>query len=220
MEGFGALNDQVAVVLRERIIRGELAPGDRILEADLADKLSISRGTLRAALQQLSFEGLLVQRRFKSTFVAELKSRDAFEIYTLRNSLEALAARLAAVRIDAEGRLRLANAITTMQKAAEAGDTGSVVDADFEIHHCIVAVSGHSRLQAQYSMLESQVRVFLRYTASVEYDLMTVVARHRDLVEAVVAGDAERAEMLARDMNTADGERMVALLREKEADRG
>ena len=59
----GTLNDQAAALLRSRIFSGGLTPGTRILEADLADELGLSRGTLRSALQQLGFEGLVVQKR-------------------------------------------------------------------------------------------------------------------------------------------------------------
>ena len=79
-------------------VSGELAPGERIIETELAAELGVSRHTLRSALQTLTFEGLLEQSQFKSTHVARPTARDVFETYTLRNALEAMACRLAAER--------------------------------------------------------------------------------------------------------------------------
>ena len=92
------LPTQVADHLREQILAGTLAPGDRIVEADLAAEFGVSRHTLRSALQTLTAEGLLVQNQFRSTHVAQPTARDVYEIYTLRNALEAMACRLAAER--------------------------------------------------------------------------------------------------------------------------
>ena len=92
------LPTQVAHHLRERILSGELAPGDRIIETELAEEFGVSRHTLRSALQTLTHEGLLEQSQFRSTHVARPTARDVFETYTLRNTLEAMACRLAAER--------------------------------------------------------------------------------------------------------------------------
>ena len=92
------LPTQVADHIREQILSGALAPGERIVEADVAAELGVSRHTLRSALQTLTFEGLLEQSQFKSTHVAQPTARDVYETYTLRNALEAMACRLAAER--------------------------------------------------------------------------------------------------------------------------
>lgn len=213
---FAGLNDQATSLLRDRILSGALSPGDRIVELDLASEFGVSRGTIRAALQQLAFEGLIVQHRFRSTFVASLTSHDAYEIYTLRNALEAMAARLAAARMDDAGRDALAGVLETMQGAAHAGDRSGVIDADYAIHRRIVDLAGHGRLSGQYQLIESQTRIYLSITATLDYDLGAIIDIHRDLVEAVSRGDAKRAETLARNHNTPDGKRMVALLKQQE----
>ena len=88
---------QVATLIRERILCGELAPGERILETELAAEFGVSRNTLRSALATLDFEGLLDRTQYKSTHVARPTARDVYETYTLRNALEAMACRLAAL---------------------------------------------------------------------------------------------------------------------------
>jgi DNA-binding GntR family transcriptional regulator len=206
------LNDQATTILRARIIDGALPPGSRILEIDLAEEIGISRGTLRAALQQLGYEGLVVQKRFRSTYVASLTARDAYEIYTLRNALEAMAARAVASNVTDDVRTALSKAIATMRSAVKAKKRAGVVEADYAFHRCIVDLSGHSRLQAAYGLIEAQTRLFLRITSTLDYDLTDILQIHQELVEAILSGDADRAELLARDHNTRDGETMTRML--------
>jgi DNA-binding GntR family transcriptional regulator len=211
------LNDQATHILRERIITGELAPGSRILEIELAEELGISRGTLRTALQQLVFEGLLVQRRFKSTYVTALTARDAYEVYTLRNALEAMATRIVASQPGDRVRSEVKKPIDAMRHAADSKNRPGVVEADFAFHRCILQLSGHSRLQAAYSTIEAQTRLFLRVTATLDYNLTMILQVHQDLADAIIAGDVGRAEALAREHNTSDGEKMARMLQQAEA---
>ncbi len=210
------LNDQATTILRERIISGQLPPGSRVLEIELADELGISRGTLRAALQQLSFEGLVVQKRFRSTFVASLTANDAYEVYTMRNTLEAMASRAVAARVTDRVRKEISQAITDIRAAVNAKNRVAVVNADYAFHWCIVDLSGHSRLQAAYGLIEAQTRLFLRITSTLDYDLTDILRVHQELVDAILSGDAERAELLARDHNTPDGAKMVEMLKQME----
>ncbi|MDE2515895.1 MAG: GntR family transcriptional regulator [Rhodospirillales bacterium] len=210
------LNDQATTILRERIISGALPPGSRVLEIELAEELGISRGTLRAALQQLSFEGLVVQKRFRSTFVASLTAQDAYEVYTMRNTLEAMAARIVAGRVTDRVRTEISQAIADMRSAAKAKNRVAVVNADYRFHRCIVDLSGHARLQAAYGLIEAQTRLFLRITSTLDYDLTGILQVHQALMEAILSGDGEGAELLARDHNTPDGARMVEMLKQME----
>ena len=211
------LNDQASAILRARIIAGTLAPGSRILEIELAEELGISRGTLRAALQQLGHEGLVVQKRFRSTSVASLTARDAYEVYTLRNTLEAMATGEVARAPDGSASAVLAAAIAAMRGAVARGDRAAVVEADYAFHRCIFTLAGHSRLQAAYDLIEAQTRLFLRMTSRLDYDLDAILTTHEELASAILSGHAAKAEALARDHNTADGTKMVALLRLAEA---
>jgi DNA-binding GntR family transcriptional regulator len=210
------LNDQATAILRDRIIAGELPPGSRILEIELAEELGISRGTLRAALQQLGHEGLVVQKRFRSTYVTSLTARDAYEVYTLRNTLEAMATRAVALNVTYEARVALSKAMVALRAAVEAKNRAGAVEADYAFHRCIVDLAGHSRLQAAYGLIEAQTRLFLRITSTLDYDLATILTIHEELADAILLGDAARAEALARDHNTPDGEKMTKMLDQME----
>ncbi|RKQ93732.1 GntR family transcriptional regulator [Solirubrobacter pauli] len=205
------LPTQVAHHLRERILGGELAPGDRIIETDLATEFEVSRHTLRSALQTLTHEGLLEQSQFKSTHVARPTADDVFEIYTLRNALEAMACRLAAQRV--ANTAAMDAAVARMRAAAEAGDVTAMKEADFDFHTAVIDLAGHSRLREQYRTLHAQTRLYLNLTATVGYELGEIAAKHAELADAIRRGDAARAEQLGGAHNTDDGERLVAMLR-------
>ena len=208
------LPTQVADHLRERILDGTLAAGDRIVEADLAAEFEVSRHTLRSALQTLTAEGLLVQNQFRSTHVAQPTARDVYEIYTLRNALEAMACRLAAERAPSVGCAGVDAAVAGMRAGAAAGDTDAVKAADFAFHTAVVELAGHTRLRDHYRMLHTQTRLFLNLTASTDYPLDEIADIHATLADAIRAGDAARAEMLGGAHNTADGEAICARIRE------
>ena len=108
-----SLNNAAADQLRQVIVTGAVAPGVRLTEVALAVRMNLSRGTIRAALQRLVTEGLVVQRPYAGWEVASLTSRDAWELYTLRGAFEALAARLAAENIDTTKRRTLMEVVRT-----------------------------------------------------------------------------------------------------------
>jgi DNA-binding GntR family transcriptional regulator len=211
------LPEQVAELLRERILSGFYEPGARIIEADVARELEISRNTLRSALQMLSFEGLLVQNQFKSTHVPLPHSEDLFETYTLRNALEAMACRLAAGRALAFGTSALDATVARMNAAAQADDRAAMVVADYDFHTAVVELAGHARLREHYRLLHARTRLYLNLTASVGYELPKIELLHRQLADAIRAGDAGLAERLGGVHNTEDGERLCQMLREREA---
>ena len=208
------LPTQVADHIREQILSGALAPGARIVEADVAAELGVSRHTLRSALQTLTHEGLLEQSQFRSTHVARPTARDVFETYTLRNALEAMACRLAAERGGDVG--AVSAAVERMRVAALDGDTAAMKAADFDFHTAVVELAGHARLREHYRSLHVQTRLYLNLTAAADYPLETIFALHAELAEAIRAGDAVLAERLGGSHNTADGEALCARLAEVE----
>src|SRR6266566_3155355 len=155
----GTLPQQVTELLRERILSGVYAPGARIVEAELAGELDVSRHTLRSALQILTFEVLLVQDQFKNTHVPLPRSEDVFETYTLRNALEAMACRLAAERAAAFGTADLDATVGRRRAATKAKDRAAMVSADYDFHVAVVDLAGHARLREHYRLLQARTRL-------------------------------------------------------------
>ncbi|WP_211173216.1 GntR family transcriptional regulator [Brasilonema bromeliae] len=210
-----SLDVQAADVIREQILNGTLVPGTRLLEINLAEQFNLSRATIRSALQQLTYEGLVIQLPYKGCTVSGLSSQDAWELYTLRSALESLAARLAAVAITPSQAKELNAALQQLVKAAHKGSWSEVADGDFALHKTIIQLAGHRRLQEQYKIVEQQIRLYIISCNALHPDLDDIIQQHQELVNAICSGDASRAEKIAQDHNT-DGKALVEHLQEIE----
>lgn len=202
-----------AQALKESIIGGALKPGERLTEAALADQLAVSRGTIRSALHHLSSDGLVVLTPYTGWAVTTIGPHDLWEIFTLRGSLEGLAARLATERIDADGRDRLGDVRDAFFAACGRGDVAAAVEHDFALHRCIVALSGNGRLVNQYRLVEQQIRFFINSTYEAATDISVAIANHAPIVEAILAGRAIRAGRLGERHVRGEGERVLRLMR-------
>jgi DNA-binding GntR family transcriptional regulator len=210
-----SLDMQAAALLKQRILDGELPAGARLKEASLAIDTGLSRGTIRSALHQLRFEGLVEQTPYAGWSVASLSVRDAWELHSLRSVLEGLAARLAAGAAP-DLRDTLHESFDSLVVACEAGDAEEIVMADLALHARIVEISGHERLAHHYSIVKQQSRVYVRSSNRLLNTPVAVVDQHRPLVEAVCSGDAELAESLAQRHNDEEGKVLVEHLLSEE----
>jgi DNA-binding GntR family transcriptional regulator len=201
---------QVADILRDHIVRGELAAGSRLTEIALAEQFSISRGSIRAALQLLTQEGLIEQTPYIGWAVAALSAEDAWELCTLRASMEGMAARLASERASDAGRETLKEAYQGLVDAAGTRDERLIAEADFSLHKTIVALSGHRRLIQQYALVEAQVRMYIASSDSISGDAARVVLEHHGpIVDAIVQGNKDLAGRLSEEHNQSEGRKLM-----------
>jgi DNA-binding GntR family transcriptional regulator len=210
-----SLDVQAADVLREQILAGTLPPGSRLLEIELSEQLNLSRGTIRSALQQLTYEGLVVQYPYRGCTVCGLSSQDAWELCTLRQALESLAARIAAEGITSSQAKVLEAALQKIVQAAQKGSWSEVAAADFALHQTIIEFSNHRRLQQQYKFVEQQIRLYIISCNALHIDLNDIVEEHQRLVNAIVTGDANLAEQIAKEHNK-DAPLLIEYLRKIE----
>jgi DNA-binding GntR family transcriptional regulator len=193
-----SLDRAAAESLRRAIVSGALEQGTRLTEASLAEQFSLSRGTVRSALQRLASEGLIVQRPYSGWDVVALSAKDAWEISTLRASLEALAAQLSAERMDDSGRAAIARAFAALKAAAEDERVEDLIAADLALHRTLVQLSGNTRLTEHYDLIANQIRLYIASSNMVIEQMATVVGRHAELIAPLLAGDAAAAEAAAR----------------------
>jgi DNA-binding GntR family transcriptional regulator len=197
-----SLDLQAADVLREEILNGTFPPGSRLLEIELSERLNLSRGTIRSALQQLTYEGLVVQFPYRGCVVASLSSRDAWELYTLRSALESLAARIVAQTMTPDKAEILQTALQQLTKATQKGNWKAVLDADFALHKTIIQLSEHRRLQEQYQIVEQQIRFLIGSCNALNPDLNRIIKQHEELVQAICSFNAVAAEKIAKEHNS------------------
>jgi DNA-binding FadR family transcriptional regulator len=128
-----------------------------------------------------------------------------------------LAARLAATAIHADKVKQLKAALQGLKTAAKQG-WKEVAEADFVLHKTILNLSEHHRLQAQYQIISSQIKLYIASCNALNPDLEEIIKQHESLVAAICSGDAELAEKIAREHNT-DGQMLVEHLQRLEKNR-
>lgn len=207
---------KAAHILRDAIVDGTIAPGSRITEGELSERMQLSRATIRSALQQLAGEGLTTLKRYAGWSVVRLSPSDVWELYTVRSTMERLSARLVAAGIDDQATAAINKALANLEKQCKTGTWDKIADADFKFHKTIVDLAGNGRLSVQYASIESQVRMYIRSLDSLLFDSATIVAQHQRIAEAIISGDVASAGELAEAHNLVDGERLARHLAAQE----
>jgi DNA-binding GntR family transcriptional regulator len=206
---------QATDALREQILRGGARPGSRLTEIGLSQQLGLSRSTIRTALQRLANEGLVVQEPYTDWQVASLSGADAWELYTLRASLEALGTGLAVGTLTQEGQQMIVAALDALVQACRTGDRVAIADQDLGFHSTIVELSGHRRLRDHYRLVRQQIRLYIAWSDAIMPDVDAIIETHRWLVDAILQRDADRAATVARDHCESAGRILAEFLGER-----
>jgi DNA-binding GntR family transcriptional regulator len=186
--------DQVWSQLRSLIVHGQLAPGARLIELDLARQMDTSQAAVREALQRLERDGLVERRARAGTFVTSVSADEMREIFAVRSLVEQFAIRRTIKQIRPDQLGQLTQLIERMREAGRAGDLLSLVDHDMAFHRCICEWSGHQALLRAWQPLYMQVERFVVMTHSRYFaDLVDIADTHLPLLEALRGGDAEVA---------------------------
>lgn len=187
--------------LREAIVHGRLAPGSRIVETDVAERLGISRTPVRAALQRLHQEGYISKAEEKSRpLVSPLTREDAAELFDIVAEIEGLAARRAAAK-PPEERRALAAELDEINDAylrtaqSERPDPNLLFDLDTRFHRKYVEAGAGPRLLRLHNAIKPQAERYVRlYISALTDEIATSVAEHTVIVVTIGAGDAEQAQ--------------------------
>ena len=190
-----SLADEVTGSIREALVRGQFAPGERLREESLAKSLGVSRGTVRAAMAQLQREGLVQVRRNFGTFVAHLSQKDLDEVYSLRLVIELLAVQLA-IRNGDEARLADLRAVVRRMAAqsVESIREPEAAELDLRFHETIYLAAGHRRLLEVWSSLRPQIHILLLTRNVVNSDFREgLVKGHELILDAIISKDEQLA---------------------------
>ena len=191
--------------VRESIYDGRLGPGARLVEADLAQQLGISRGPLREALHLLGKEGLVVTIPRHSKFVQNVDSRSVDEVYSLRKILEAYAVERVIAMAGKEGVNQLRQVLAEMRVAAEAGNRELTARLDVAFHSKLYDLAQHSLLErAWYENIAGKLQIVFNATRNADLALKEPVQKHELIVKAIASRNVERAQdLLARHIDDA-----------------
>ena len=198
MNEYLPLRDVVFNTLRQAIITGEFAPGERLMEIALANRLGVSRTPVREAIRKLELEGLVVMIPRKGAEVAKITEKDVRDVLEVRSSLEELAAELAAERMNDEVKEKLEKALKEFEEAIESDDNAAIADSDVDFHDVIFEATGNARLiQIINNLREQMYRYRLEYVKDTEYHTV-LLNEHRELAKAMVEGRKEDARKIMK----------------------
>lgn len=218
MNEYLPLRDVVFHTLREAILKGELKPGERLMELQLAAKLGVSRTPIREAIRMLEQEGLAVTVPRKGAEVARMTEKDMEDVLVVRAALDGLAVELACDNITAEQLGQLQNAERRFGSCIKNGDLKKIAEADVEFHEVIYRATGNARLVTMLSNLREQM-----YRYRVEYlkdsdNYPELLREHQAIVEGISKRDKKHVAEVMRSHVYNQAEAIKNMIREQEAD--
>lgn len=202
------LRDVVFNTLRESILKGDLKPGERLMEIQLAQRLGVSRTPIREAIRKLELEGLVIMIPRRGAEVARITEKNTRDVLEVRKALEELAVQLACQRIGDEELLQLEEEAENFHKMADSNNLTALAEADVRFHDVIYLSTGNQRLIHILNNLGEQM-----YRYRIEYikdprNHASIMSEHHEIVEAIKAKDMSRA-LVAIDMHIDNQEMTV-----------
>ncbi len=196
-------------VLEDEIVTGKLRPGERLDEQSLAARFTVSRTPVREALMQLASTGLVDLQARRGAFVAALSFKDVIERFEVMAALEGLCGALAARRITDPMQRKLERAHEDCVKEAAQENADAYYYANERFHLALYEACQNSFLAEQARQLHTRLKPYRRLQLRARSRVANSLAEHQAVVDAIRAGDGERAERLLRDHILIQGERLA-----------
>ena len=198
MDAFLPLRDVVFNTLRQAILKGEMEPGERLMEIQLAQKLGVSRTPIREAIRKLELEGLVIMIPRKGAEVAHITEKDMKDVLEVRSALEELAATLACRNVTADRLNELKAANKVFESAIVSKDVVAIVDADVAFHDIIYAMTENARLiQIINNLSEQMYRYRLEYVKDARTHSI-LISEHNDIIRQFSIRNVEEAKTVIR----------------------
>lgn len=192
------LRDVVFNTLRHAILRGEMEPGERLMEIQLSQKLGVSRTPIREAIRKLELEGLVVMIPRKGAEVAHITEKDMRDVLEVRCTLEELAMALACKNVTEEKIADLKTANKVFEAAIASQDVVNIVEADVQFHDVIYAMTDNARLIQIINKLREQM---YRYRLEYVKDARThsiLISEHNDIIQQLTEKNVDAAKAVMR----------------------
>lgn len=215
LEGFQPLREMVFDVLMEAIISGQLPPGERLMEVQLAEEMGVSRTPVREAIRRLELEGFVVMIPRKGAYVAGLSIKDIVNIFEIRTALEQLAVTLAAERMTPEDLETLERLLVELAETVKEADVEAWTELDKKFHHLIYEYSRNERLIQMMDNIMEQINRYRVISLSNLEVRQHSVEEHKRIVEGMAERDIDAARKAAADHINNTQNSLIALLQEK-----
>jgi DNA-binding GntR family transcriptional regulator len=202
------LVEKVWHALLDAICDGSLAPGERIMQEDIAAQLAVSRQPVLQALRLLKKDGFVLDAPGRGVVVAPLDVVRLGQIYQVRSALDALAARLAA-----QNRFRLpAELISNGRQALKSGQIKAMLQADARFHGAIYEASGNPLIAQSAQLHWAHIRRAMGAVLQLAHMRASIWDEHEAIARAIAAGQADQAEDLMRRHGQEAGSNLSRLL--------
>ena len=188
------LRDVVFNTLRQAILRGEMEPGERLMEIQLAQKLGVSRTPIREAIRKLELEGLVIMIPRKGAEVAHITEKEMRDVLEVRATLEELVVALACKNVTEEKLSELRAANKLFESAIVSKDVVNIVDADVHFHDIIYTMTDNARLiQIINNLREQMYRYRLEYVKDARTHSI-LISEHNDIIKQLKDRNVEQAK--------------------------
>ncbi len=195
-KGSFSLEERVFSELEEDILSGKLTAGTRLKEQELSERLGVSRTPIRGALQRLADEGLVEIVANRSAVVVGVSEEDLEDTYRIRMRLEGLASRLCTMRICEEDKRELITSVELSEFYIKKNDAEHLKELDTTFHRIIYRASGNRLLCKILSELHRNIKAYRKRSLSDPGRVEKSVAEHREILTAILSGNAEEADRL------------------------
>jgi len=194
------LDRQSANAVRDAIISGALIPGSFLKETELAEQLGLSRSTTRTALKLLEMEGLVSQQPYSGGWkIFSPSADDVIHLYALRGCLEGLAAATVAQSGNRKSIGAIEERYEAMVAVAANRDMQGMSRADHAFHMQIIVEAGNPRLRDQYFSLQQHIQIYVETANRIRDRFTDIVHDHDDMKKFIISGDAQQADLAARE---------------------
>jgi len=185
--------------IERAILRGDLAPGAKLNEATLAERMGVSRGPVREAFRMLETAGLVRQEKNRGAFVRHVALDEALEIYDLRAIIEESVGRLLAKSISSSQLKAVHGLVDAMGRSVKAADADAYHLLNLEFHDRLVEFTGNRKLTAMYRQLINELSLFRRLNLADGKTMPLSASEHDGIVKAIASGNPERAARAMRE---------------------
>ena len=199
MDEYLPLRDVVFKTLRQAILKGELEPGERLMEIQLAERLGVSRTPIREAIRKLELEGLVLMIPRKGAEVARISENNLRDVLEVRRSLEELAIELACQRMGEDEVKQLEEAQLAFREAVNKGDAMAIAESDEAYHDIIYYGTGNARLvQILNNLREQMYRYRLEYIKDADKRQVLLI-EHEKILKAIKGRHVAEAKEAMRE---------------------
>lgn len=216
MEHHQTLREKILETIREAILKGELKPGEKVAEPELADRFGISRTPIREAFRQLESEGYLTVIPRKGAVVTALSERAVEEFYAIKSILEGYAAQMAAENL-AEKDLEKLEAINErLQNLADENDVKSFFRVHNEFHEVFIQAAGNEKLAEIIHQLMLKFNRLRFASLSLPGRMQISVQEHRKLIDAFRKKNGTLADAMVRKTASIGGQVLIQSMAKSE----